>query len=255
MVNPLPPVVTRAPEASPPAHGLYALSAPETRGDSRHLGGVTLLPTNVGPSGRYEPDCPDPVGEYDAARTPWEGEDFPATTIWAAATLGVLAETSEEAQDRARHVLSLNEPVEAEEHAAELLLARAEDLPVEGAERKERIVNAVAEIEARFAAAGLPAVIHAPARYAAHVANAGMVVKDGARGWTTHLGSRWVFGGGYGALEGRLVATGPVSVTRGESRIFTGLAARENKRLVVAHRDVVVSWEGEPVSARIEMEA
>lgn len=255
MVNHLPPVIIRPPEVAPPANGLYAHTTPETRGDSRHLGGLTLLPVNEGPAGRFAPDCPGPEGVYADAWTVWEGEDFPPTTVWAAATLGIPGETDAEAQERARHVLDLQESVQAEAHAAELLVSRAEDVPPVGEGRKDRIVNAVAEIEARFAADGLPAVIHAPARYAAYVAEAGMMVKDGPRGWTTHLGSRWVFGGGYEGLGDRLVATGPVTVVRGEVRIYTGLDPRKNERLVIAHRDLAVSWESEPVTVQIETEA
>lgn len=246
MANMLPPMVYDAPQVAPLTGGLYgAASVQPTGTPARLVGGVHLLPTNCGTEhGLLPVDCPptEPI-DIDGDGPDLSVVPFPATTVYAADECGLVGRSEEAARDRAVHQLSIHERADVEGHTATLLQARVTDVrTADGDTVEARLVQAVAIAEAELGAAGLPGVLHISAGQAAYAQKAGMVRWQGGQPLTP-LGHRWAFGGGYGALGDTLYVTGPVTVLRSDVSTGVGMGHRQNKRLVVAQRDVSVAWE------------
>lgn len=244
----LPALHVVATPANPTAYGLYAAATVLTLDDpARLLGGVSVDQLNTsGAHGRWPVECvPDPVPE------PMGGDrhgylEYPATVVWATDDCHLPGQTAAEAETRAIQTLRITESLDVEEHTAELLADRAGAPVAVAGTGQDAVRAAVGVIEGQLAATGILGVIHAPASMAAALKP--WIVERSGR-MTSPLGNTWAFyGGGQDTLEGLIIGTGPVTIRRASVTVGTGLHLPLNRRLVVAEREVVVSWEATTVA-------
>lgn len=244
----LPPRQMKAALANPLPGGLYtAGTLVELTKPARIDGGVQVEQSNCGFNvRRWELGCdPDgnPVDKGDGDRDEPEGTTFPAFGVVATDKCGLLGRNEEEAQARARQAMRLQESIQAEEHTADLLVARA-GTPADAVDpaRDKAIKGAVAALEAAMAAMGIQGVIHAHVQLAAELK--GLITPGTGGKLFTPAGHQFAFGAGYGALGNTLlVGTGPVTIYRTPVDVLPSMEVRRNERLVVAEREVAVTWE------------
>jgi hypothetical protein len=87
---------------------------------------------------------------------------------------------------------------------------------------------------------GSAAYIHAPVEVAAHAANAGLILPDGARK-VTPMGSVWAFGA---YPSGEVIVTGQTALWRSpETQVYDAFDTTTNERLLVAEREYAVSFD------------
>lgn len=240
MSNALAPVDYDAPPVNPSPHGLYTVATLiDVAGPFRQQSGVTIHPINCGTAaGTWDVDpCADPGTKRKAGVRPAPDAPFEALGIWGYDECD-LTEPDEEILLGAEQNLRLNEQQLVEAHFAGRLLADAVTPTAVG-----DFVAAVAELEVGIGEAGIPGVIHASRRFAPYAAAANLLVSSGPL-LKTPLGTLWTFGGGYDAvLDSTLIATGAVTVWRGETFVKSTAAPEINLRAAIAERVVVAGYE------------
>ena len=244
----LPPITITEPAGTPHTGGLYAAATLDDRREDRLAGGALLESPDEGAHGLWPAGClPD-----DWEETKGGIEDcppltpFPATVVWASDDRMLVGVSEEDAKLAAARTLYVTEQVDAEKHLAPLLVDRAGTPATAVGTGGDALVTALGAVEA---ALGKTGVVHAPRAVAALAASKGLVVEKSGR-LLTPLGNRWAFGVGYTTdLAGLLIATGPVTVTRGTVIDPVAVNARRNRRLAVAERHIIVTWSGPTVAA------
>lgn len=235
------------PPANPSPGGLYALVnwIQDGGGVSRFLGeGVTVRPFNYGGA--------DSVGVWDA---PWCGEPgsgsagtqlkfgfrpdipepFVPLTLWAYDQCDPTAASQVEVRGRVAQNLRLMESTLAEMALADRMLADAS--PVS----KPDLRSALGYLEGQIALTGTVAVVHASPELA--VEDFGLVIGNQTN-FTTPLGNRWCFGGGYTeTLGSTLVATSALYGWRTDAVVRDTFDSRTDEYAAIAERSLVVVYE------------
>ena len=229
-----PTIDIQTPLATPLTGGLYDAASVQDVTDGRHLGGLSLEPSNTGTSGLW------PAEGATEDTPPKEGPrpdrtDFKATVIWAADNVKTVAASEDGVQARTAHILKLLEPVRVEEFVAEQLKA------IKAEAAAASLEDQLGKIEDELGKYGRPGIVHASR--ALLPAMSKFIVRQGQALFTPG-GHRWAFGGGYSALGTDLVATGPAVVVRGPVVYSNATNARINQFDGVAERIVAVGWEG-----------
>lgn len=252
----LPPVVVVEPPANPPGGGLYSAAQFDDRADPARLSsGAILESRNRGSHGLWPAGCgeAEPGAEKGGTFECPPFDEFPATVVWGSSDRKLPGTSEEDANLEAQQALRLYEPVDVEAFIAPLLVERAGTAATSADAEGSALVGALSAVESAASYNGLPLVIHAPRSAAAVAAYRGLVQRVGGRAGRleTPLGNVWAFGTGYGeALNGLLVATGPVTVHRSSIETNVGVELASNARTVIAEREVVVTWDGPTVAAQ-----
>lgn len=244
----LPPITITEPPGTPHAGGLYSAATIDERRDDRLAGGALLESPDDGAHGQWPAGClPD---DFDDVKGGAEDcpplTPFPATVVWASDQRMLVGVTEEDARLAAARTLLVKEQVDAEAHTAALLVERAGTPATAVGTGADALVAALGAVEA---ALGKTGVIHAPRAIGSLAASKGLLVEKSGK-YHTPLGNRWAFYvGGATDLAGLLVATGPVTVTRGPVVPSLAVESRKNRRLAIAERHIVVTWSGPTVAA------
>lgn len=229
-----PTIEVSTPLAVPLSGGLYDAASVQDSDSARHLGGLTLEPSNTGTAGLW----PAAGATEDTPPKQAERPDrvaFDATVVWVADGVKTVAATEEGVRQRNEHLMRLLEPVQVERFVAEKL--RAGD-PKETAVSLEAQLS---QIEQELGETGRAGVVHASRAMLPYLNK--FVTRQGQSLFTPG-GHRWAFGGGYEALGTDLVGTGPVVVVRGPVTAAQTIDARHNQYEGIAERVVAVGWEG-----------
>lgn len=233
--------VYTAPLANPSGGGLYgAATLIDTPDPSRLAQGVVVDTWNCGPSWVWpitcEADIPDPTVKGAEPRNDWLTHEFTGDVIGADDDCSALV-PEQEAEQRAKQLLRLQEPVLVERQLVPRLIAAAPaPATVAG------LVAAVGALEEDVAPYGFPGVLHAAPHLAAALQSAQLITRSGSF-LLSPSGHRWAFGAGYADLDDTIIATGPVTVHRGPVVMTHGPDYPHNERLSVAERETLVSWE------------
>lgn len=248
----LAPVRFTAPLVNPNPQGLYAATTwTEETGPTRWLdSGVEVRGANFGgdqASGVWGASwCasladlgPDDIKTGDR---PGILDPFEAVTVWAFDSCDLTAPSRAEVRARAAQVFRLEEQTAVEREFSERLLSDAAATP-EGITSAADLTLAIGQLEAAFALTNTVGVIHLGAQWAAVAAESRLLVRSGI-GFTTPLGHRLVFGGGYtDGLGGTLVATSPTFGWRNAVTVRESIDERHNLFLAIAERSLVVGYE------------
>jgi hypothetical protein len=247
------PVLFKAPLVAPAgSYGLYPVTAwAEDDGPERWLAScVEFYPMNYSGASQFgvwdQPWCGDPDAIKSGDRpTDVFLDAFEPMTVWAwdhefcQNALAVNDESRANVLARVAQVLRLQEPTAVESAFATRVLTDAGS-PGTAAD----IVGAVAFLELALADANIVGFIHASPVWLASLAQARLLIRT-PDGFTSPMGHRLVFGGGYGSVLGdTLVATRPTFGWRGEVRIHDHLTPEMDRYVALAERDVVVGYEG-----------
>jgi hypothetical protein len=252
MTTPTPvlaPVHFEAPPVNPTAFGLYASTVWTEIGSdepSRHLTGVEVRPGgNYGgenASGIWgAPWCSVPPfgGDRKEGQRPGGLDPFEPMTVWAYDECDLTEPSRAEVQQRAMHIMRLEEQVVVEREFAERLKLDAADLGAPQTAVSFKL--AVGYLEGAMARTNTLGFFHAGAQWASQ--ELGLVVKSGTR-WTSPLGHVWVFGGGYvEGLENTIVATSQPFGWRDQVQLRTAIDERHNVFAAIAERTVLVGYE------------
>ncbi|KUH86305.1 hypothetical protein [Mycobacterium sp. IS-1556] len=238
------PVVNAAPQ------GLYpATFWTDDTGPTRWLNGVEVRGANYGgadAAGVWEADwCTPPAIDNDERK---EGtrppilDPFDPLTVWGYDECDLTEPSRAEVRDRAAQIMRLQEQPMVEREFAERLLTDAADTAA-GIVSAVDLTLALGHLEAAFAETNTVGFIHAGAQWAAVAAESRLVSRTGT-GWTTPMGHRWVFGGGYVAgLGDTLVATSQPFGWRNTVAVREAIDERHNTFAAIAERSVTVGYE------------
>ena len=260
MTNMIPPQVINPPEPRGQRYGLLTaangpLSLPTPHGLA---GGVTYTPVGCGIAHLYAAVCPtsytvrgdseegNAEKTFDSAESAIERESFIA---YASLLCGSAGTTPAALEERVRRRLADGEQTVAEAGMAAILAAGATPLlpPI-----TTDLTDVIGELEQWLygqapgdAGYGYAGYLHASPRIAAHAAEEGLLVRDGQI-LRTHLGTVWVFGGGY-PDDGTIYATGQVTVWRSDDVFVTpatsALDRGTNQYGLLAEREYAVSYD------------
>ncbi len=250
MTNMIPPQVVTPPEPRALRYGLLTaangpLPLPVPHGLA---GGVTYTPVGCGIAHLYAAVCPtdNATKTIDSAESVVERESFIA---YASILCGSAGTTPAALEERVRRRLSDGEQTVAEAGMAAILAAGATPLIQLGT---TDLTDVVGELEQWLygqapgdAGYGYAGYLHASPRIAAYAAEEGLIVRDGQI-LRTHLGTVWVFGGGY-PDDGTIYATGQVTVWRSNDVFVTpgasALNRGTNQYSLLAEREYAVSYD------------
>lgn len=243
------PVPFTPPAVNPAPNGLYPATTwlPQD-GPTRWLdSGVEFRPSgNYGGSesfGVWTADWCASLDDLDpddlkVALRPDVPDPFLALTIWAADECDVTAPSRAEVRERAMQVFRLEEQNGVEREFSARLLADA-GTPA----AVDDITEAVSKLEDELGATNTVGFIHASTGWAARAAQANLLVRNGL-GFTTPLGHRWIFGGGYTAgLGQKLVATSQPFGWRTEVALREAVDPKADSFIAIAERSLVIGVE------------
>lgn len=241
--NTLNPVEFEAPLVNPDAIGLYAattFATPDTV--PRWLAsGVRIRPHNYDTenTGVWGADWCDPEpGELKDGERLGLSDPHEAVTVWAFDECDLTAPSQAEVRERALQNMRLREETAVEREFAGRLVLDA-GTPSGAAS----LIAAVGALEEALAATNTVGQIHASPRWAAVAADAGLLTRTGV-GYTTPLGHRWVFGGGYAPVLGdTLVATSPTFGWRTAPELRETIDHLGNRFIAIAEASIVVGFE------------
>lgn len=252
--------ITPAPLVPAPAgrglrYGLLTAAAgPIPLPDPHGLGGgVRYEPVTCGRAHMYPVDCDDipPDKVFDGPDPISEGDPFVAYATYLCAPVG---HNWAELEAKVRQRLANGEQNVAEQGMADALAAGA--TPLLSVTDPTRIDAVVGELEQWLygidtAGYGQVGYLHAPVRLLSEAARHGLVVADGKL-LRTHLGTIWVFGGGY-PDTGTVYISGQVAVYRDET-VFVPPAVQTfdrttNQAYVIAERVYAVTYDCVAASA------
>lgn len=253
MTTPTPvlaPVYFDAPLVNPAPFGLYAATMwTEETGPTRWLdSGVEVRGMNYGgdgASGVWDADwCTPPAldGPRKEGDRPGILDPFPAMTVWAYDECDLTEPSRAEVRQRAQQVFRLEEQTAVEREFAERLLIDAA-ATAEGITSAADLTLAIGQLEAAFALTNTVGVIHLGAQWATVAAEARLMVRSGTA-FTTPLGHRLVFGGGYvDGLGDTLVGTSTTFGWRNTVQVREAIDERRNLFLAIAERSLVIGYE------------
>ncbi|BBY67760.1 hypothetical protein [Mycolicibacterium helvum] len=243
------PVRFAPPPLNPSPNGLYAATEwiPES-GPTRWLdSGIEMRPVgNYGGGQSFGVWVADWCASLDdltpedrkAALRPQIGDPFAAMTVWAADECDLTAPSRAEVRQRAAQVFRLEEQNAVERQFATRLLADAGSPGSAG-----DLVDAVSALEDALGRTNTLGFVHASTGWAARAARDNLLTRTGT-GFTTPLGHRWVFGGGYiDGLGDTLVATSQPFGWRSEVQLRDAIDAHNNTFIAVAERSAVIGYE------------
>jgi hypothetical protein len=211
----MPAPVVPAPEARGIRYGLLAAAnGPIDLPEHGRAAGVQYEPVTCGFARLYPVECPPEVTPtekvFDPAEDVIEADPF---VVYSTLQCGAAGHTSAELQTKVLRRLVNGEQSIAEEGVATILAAGATPL---AADDETSFRSALGELEQWLygdgGQYGNVGYLHTPVRFAAYAAAAGALIKDGPL-WRTHMGSIWVFGGGY-PDDGKIYISGQVTVWR-----------------------------------------
>lgn len=233
---------------NPSPNGLVAATQwlPES-GPTRWLdAGVEIRPVNYGGAASFGVWAADWCAQLDdltpadrkVGLRPQIPEPFAAMTTWSADQCDLTEPSQSEVRERAAQIFRLEEPNAIEREFAVRLLADADTI-VGVAD----IVEAVSTLETELGRTNTQGFVHASIGWAARAAQANILVRTGG-GFTTPMGHRWVFGGGYAdGLGDTLIATSQTFGWRGEVRQREAIDASRNEFVAIVERSLVVGYE------------
>lgn len=245
------PVDFVAPLVNPAPNGLYAATTwtEEATGPTRWLAsGVEVRGFNFGgehASGVWGTAwcTPPQVGQTERkdGERPAILDPFDPMTLWAYDECDLTAPSRAEVRERAAQILRLEEQTSAEREFAERLKLDAADLG--DPQTAASLAQAVGYLEATFGLTNTVGFIHAGIQWAALASEARLLTRTGT-GWTTPMGHRWVFGGGYvEGLGDQLIATSPTFGWRNTVQVREAIDERHNIFAAIAERSVVIGYE------------
>lgn len=210
-----PAVMVSSPEPRGLRYGLFTaatgpleLPAPEGLG-----GGVTYDPVSCGGAHLYPIECDDtpPAKVFDDANALVTADPFIVYSTYVCSAVGYSAA---ELEAKVRRRLANGEQSGAEAGLAAVLAAGATANLTPDPTSIQSVVGDLEQWLYGSATAnyGNVGYLHAPTRWAQYAAAQGLIIKDGLL-YRTHLGTIWVFGGGY-PDDGRIYITGQVTVWR-----------------------------------------
>lgn len=256
MTSALQAIQFEAPPVNPAPNGLYNATtwAEVAAGDpSRFMAaGVQMRPHNYGGEssfGVWDADWCSTLDELtvdDVKKgtrpNPLDLDEFVAMVVWAYDQCDLTLPSQREVTARATQNLRLLEQNAVEHEFADRLL---DDVTSEGitTATASDFVGAVSHLEAEFARTNTLGLVHANPMYAAVAAANQLLIRSGST-FTTPLGHRWVFGGGYiDTLETTLVGTSPTFGWRDEVQVRTVVKQEWNQFVAVAERAVLIGYE------------
>lgn len=246
-------MVVDAPEPRRLRSGLLAASGILDLPPHGAAGGIIYEPVSCGYAHSYETLChtDEQVGEktFDGQDSIIEREPF---TVYATVKCGTVANGTLE--DKVRRRLANGEQSVVEQAMGALLAAGATPVVPPGA----TIVDVVGELEQwlygnapidqQYGNAGY---LHASPRLLSYAKEAELIISDGPI-LRTHMGTVWVFGGGY-ADDGTIYISGNVTVWRSpEVTVVPKLQTLDkttNQLYMLAEREYVVSYDCVAASA------
>lgn len=250
------------PAVNPAPHGLYPATfwTEEADGPTRWLGsGVEVRGANYGgadAAGVWDADwCAPPAidGPRKQGQRPPILDPFDPVTVWGYDECDLTEPSRAEVRARAAQIMRLQEQSMVEREFAERLLTDAADTAA-GIVSAVDLTLALGHLEAAFAETNTVGFVHAGAQWAAVAAEARLVSRTGT-GWTTPMGHRWVFGGGYVAgLGDTLVATSQTFGWRNTVAVREAIDERHNTFAAIAERSVVVGYEAVVAAATVTPE-
>lgn len=239
------------PDQLPPfPHGLY--QHVEWTSDDPHIlieSGVVFRPQNFGGESAFgiitanwcPNDSDDPMTGTRPDLTGYADDPFTEQTVYAfdQTQCGDLSAMSlEEVRDRVLRNFERLEPLAAEKALAGRMLS---DAPSPAAATD--LLDAIGQLEDAIAAVGIgDALIHARPYWASLAASTRILQPD----FTTVLGNRWVFGGGYAGDDGlvdTLIATSPVYGWRTEIPQHEIIEYESNQMTSLMQRSVLLGYE------------
>lgn len=245
------PVSFEPPLLTPAPGGLYeATTWTEVGPDqpSRHLSGVEVRPV-----GNYGGEAQFGIWPNDSCATgtePTPGllkeglraaglDPFEPVTVWAYDECDLTEPSRAEVQTRVQQILRLEEQVAVEREFAQRLKADAGVIDATAAD----LTLALGHLEGALALTNSVGFIHLGAQWAAVAAEARLMTRSGT-GWTSPLGHRLVFGGGYvDGLDTVIVATSPTFGWRDQVAVRAAIDERANTFAAVAERTVLIGYE------------
>jgi len=248
-----PPVVVSAPEPRRLRSGLLAASGIVDLPPHGRAGGIIYEPVSCGYARSYDTLCTatERVAEktFDAADSIIEREPF---IVYATVKCGPVGGSTLKAKVLRR--LANGEQSVVEQAMGGILAAGAMPLVAPGA----TITDVVGELEQwlygnapAYAQYGNVGYLHASPRILSYAREADLVIQDGPI-LRTHMGTIWVFGGGY-TDDGTIYVSGNVTVWR-DPEIFVPPQAQvldktTNQVYMLAERGYVVSYDCVAASA------
>lgn len=176
-------------------------------------GGVRYEPVSCGIARTYPVICtgPLPAKTFDAASPLVDASPFMA---YASLQCGAAGHTAAELEAKVRRRLANGEQTIAEQGMATALTAAATPLTASDPTSIASVVGKLEQWLYGIATAnyGNVGYLHVPIRFASWATATGLAVKDGPV-WRTHLGTIWVWGGGY-PDDGRIYISGQATVWR-----------------------------------------
>lgn len=231
------------------ANGPIDLPSPHGRG-----GGVRYDPVSCGFARLYPVECPAdvvPVEKmFDDADSIITAEPFVA---YATYVCGAAGYSAAELEAKVARRLANGEQTIAESAMATVLAAGAVGL---AAPDPTSIESVVGELEQWLygingAAYGNVGYLHAPVRFEPYASFFGLIQKDGAL-LRTHMGTIWVFGGGY-PDDDTIYISGQVTVWRSPDVVIPpalqGFDRQLNQYNLLAERDYAVAYDCVAASA------
>lgn len=209
-------------------------------------GGVQFLPQSCGTASLYPVVCDDtpPAQTFKDGDGYIVAEPFLARATYVCQSVGTSAA---ELEARVRQRLANGEQSVAEAGMAQALAASA--VPVTAAD-PTNIHSVVGELEQWLygdgtADYGNVGYLHAPARFSAWATSIGLAIKDGPV-WRTHMGTVWIFGGGY-PDDGQMYISGTAAVWRAPEASVPPAAQvfdrTTNQYRLVADREYAVAFD------------
>lgn len=213
-------------------------------------GGVTYEPVSCGQAYWYSTPChgdlrlAKTLDEYVDGSDPDQVEAEPFV-VYSSLVCGPVGNTSAGLEAKVRRRLANGEQTVAEFALWNLIVAG--DTPLTSALATDPVAI-VAELEQWLygtVAYGNVGYLHASPRFASYATEAGLVIRDGPL-LRTHMGTVWVFGGGY-TDDGTVAITGNVAVWRATDVFVTPagqvMDRTANQVSIVAEREYAVAFD------------
>lgn len=220
-------------------------------------GGVQYEPVTCGFARHYPIECPVGVTPeskmFDPADPLTVADPFVVYATYQCTSVG---HTAAELEAKVRQRLANGEQTIAESALADILAAGATPLVAPDPTSIESVVGELEEWLYGIATANYGAVgyLHAPARFAAALAFAGLLVKDGPV-YRTQMGTVWSIGGGY-PDDGTIYISGQTTVWRSVDILVPPVRETfdraTNQYLAIAEREYAVAYDCVAASATFE---
>lgn len=235
-----------APEPRGQRYGLFAAANGPLELTGKAIGGgIRYESLGCGVAHSFPVECDDtpPSKEFDADDGVIEADPF---MVYAGLVCGPVGSNRARVEAKVRRRLANGEQAAAEAGLAAALAASSPTaLLAPYPDDLKSVVGALEQWLYGQAGYGQVGYIHAPLRFAAYAADAGLAVREAGTGvLRTILGTIWIFGD-Y-PDDGTMYATGQVTVWRSEINVpdvDQTLDRQTNQRYVLAERTYAVAWD------------